>query len=55
MVLVNAVRDGAIPDCGSAHLGRTAVTLYDEQIARKQSEPLEFVAKQLDLVHVIKI
>ena len=55
VVLMNAVRDFAQPQCTSTNLSSTPVALHDEDIARNQAEFLQFIRRQLEAMQIREI
>jgi hypothetical protein len=50
VVLVDAVGDLPGPDCTTTDFVRTTVTLHNEDVAGRQSIPLEFTGLKFELL-----
>ena len=55
MVLVDAVRYRAVPECSSPDLGSASVPLDHQEIAAGKAEPFELPLEELDSMNIAKI
>ena len=55
MVLVNAVGEVVVPDCTSANLGQTTITLNNKHISTPQRKPLDFLRACFDEMKILKV
>jgi hypothetical protein len=54
VILVDAVRNGSVPDRNASNLRLAAIPLDYQQITRHEAQPLQLARKKLDAMNIIQ-